>query len=210
MGARFTFVSPAARLERSDPPCKPHQCIWGRVVDGGYHENSGAETAHDVLQVVLEQSKRPQNSRVTIVPYLIMITNDPEEPPVTRLPEASSDDDYTSRPKHAAGSLLPELLSPLHTLLSVRESRSPYARSVIARVMRRAVADVHGSDKAHAFEFYLERKTSNPALGWILSGRADESMDLALIAPRHQDQIQEIISLASPAKLTSQAHASVP
>ena len=66
MGARFTYLSPAARLDRypneEDRPCKPHECLWGRVVDGGYHENSGAETAHDVLQVVLDQMKQPQNA----------------------------------------------------------------------------------------------------------------------------------------------------
>lgn len=202
MGARFTYLSPAARLDRNaneeDWPCKPHECLWGRVVDGGYHENSGAETAHDVLQVVLDQMKQPQNSHVKIVPYLIMITNDPEEPPVTRTQETSSDDNYTTRIKHAAGSLLPELLSPVHTLLAVREARSPYARSVIARVMRRFVAesDAHAPDPVRAFEFYLERKTSNPALGWVLSGRANESMDLALIAPRHQAQIEDIAALA--------------
>jgi hypothetical protein len=202
MGARFTYLSPAARLDRyaneEDWPCKPHECLWGRVVDGGYHENSGAETAHDVLQVVLDQMKQPQNAHVRIVPYLIMITNDPEEPPVTRTQETSSDDDYTTRIKHAAGSLLPEFLSPVNTLLAVREARSPYARSVIARVMRRAIAesDAHAPDPVHAFEFYLERKTSNPALGWVLSGRANESMDLALMAPRHQAQIEDIAALA--------------
>jgi hypothetical protein len=127
-----------------------------------------------------------------------MITNDPEEPPVTRTQETSSDDNYTTRIKHAAASLLPELLSPVNTLLAVREARSPYARSVIARVMRRAIAqsDAHAPDPVHAFEFYLERKTSNPALGWVLSGRANESMDLALIAPRHQAQIEAIAALA--------------
>ena len=128
-----------------------------------------------------------------------MITNDPEEPPVTRSPATSSDDDYTTRIKHAAGSLLPEFFSPVNTLLAVREARSPYARSVIARVMRRAIAqsDAHrASDPVHAFEFYLERKTSNPALGWVLSGRANESIDLALMAPRHQAQIEDIAALA--------------
>ena len=199
MGARFTYVSPAARLDRMDPPCKPHQCIWGRVVDGGYHENSGAETAEDVLEVVVAQAKLPQNARFKIVPYVIMITNDPDEPPVTRSPESPGDDDFTTRAKKIAGTLLPEALTPAQTLLAVREARSPYARSILARVMRRVVAegDFGGTDRAHAFEFYLQRSTSNPALGWVLSRQTDQSMDQALSAPRHQEQIDAIVALAS-------------
>jgi len=40
-------------------------------------------------------------------------------------------------------------------------------RSVAARVMRGAIAesDAHAPDSVRAFEFYLERKTRNPALG---------------------------------------------
>ena len=199
MGARFTFLSPAARLERNDPPCRPHGCVWGRVVDGGYHENSGAETAEDVLLVILRKIQEEHaGAPVAIVPYLILITNDPDEPPVTRPPETSSDDDLSSRPKHAAWATLPELLSPLHALLAVREARSPYARAAIARVIEQAAAEesVPGTAAPRVFEFYLERKTSNPALGWILSARSDEAMDLALLAPRHQQQIAEIVSLA--------------
>jgi hypothetical protein len=197
MGARFTFVSPAARLERHDDDCRG--CLWGRVVDGGYHENSGAATAFDVLQALVPVLARHRSERgATFVPYVILITNDPDGSPV--LPFITGDTEFDGAPSKPPGSpWLPELLSPIDTVLSARESRSPYARNVLARLARRLNQKADGTppDHPHVFEFYLERKTSDPALGWTLSGRSDLSMDLALGTGHNLDEVARVVELAS-------------
>ena len=194
MGARFTYVSPAARLERRDAACD--HCLWGRVVDGGYHENSGAETALDILQILHETIETPREGPpLPAELYLILITNDPNERPVVLLHSATLADAAPVKP--AGAPLLAELLSPIETLLSVRESRSPYARTIAARLMRRLypVTPMFPPAPPHVFEFYLDRKTSDPALGWVLSGQADASMDRALLEGHNRDAITSVLGV---------------
>jgi hypothetical protein len=197
MGARFTYVSPAARLERQEDDCRG--CLWGRVVDGGYHENSGAATAFDVLQALVPLLPVYRDSQgLSLEPYVILITNDPDGSPV--VPFITGAANFEGAPSKPRGwDLLPDLLSPVDTLLSTRESRSPYARNVLARLARRVNASPDGSPPAHphVFEFFLERKTSDPALGWLLSGRSDLSMDLALGTGHNQDEVAEVVRRAA-------------
>lgn len=199
MGARFTYVSPAARLKRGEDDDCP-RCLWGRVVDGGYHENSGAATAFDILQAVIPLLPGYRDELgLAIEPYVILITNDPTEHPV--VPAITGNDNgETALTKPAGSSLLPEIVAPIATLFSARESRSPYARNVLARLARRANAAADGSPPAHphAFEFFLERRTSDPALGWVLSGRADLSMDLALGTDHNQNEVNAVVARAKP------------
>ena len=199
MGARFTYVSPAARLERAEAECRG--CLWGRVVDGGYHENSGAATAFDILQALAPLLLTYRDKGLTLVPYVILITNNPDESPVMPfIPDKSSFDGAPSKPK--GWELLPELLAPLDTLLSTRESRSPYARNVLARLTQRLNADSEGKPPAppHVFEFYLESKTSDPALGWVLSGVSDKSMDLALDTGHNLAEVTRLTELPTAAR----------
>ena len=102
--------------------------------------------------------------------------------------------------KPAGVALLAEMLSPIETLLSARESRSPYARTIAARLMRRLypVMPLFPPAPPHVFEFYLDRKTSDPALGWVLSGEADASMDRALLAEHNRDAIAGVLGVVPP------------
>ena len=77
--ARFPFVSPPGFIEQlsqrglSDrdagkPLSELERLAWGRVVDGGYFENSGAATALEIVeQIVAAQGGRRDNIHVLVL-----------------------------------------------------------------------------------------------------------------------------------------------
>src|SRR3954465_640123 len=72
MSARFTYVSPAGSLVKGGR-------TYGRVVDGGYFENSGATTTLAILQTI-DQLARTDPSWHQVERYVIHISNDPIDP----------------------------------------------------------------------------------------------------------------------------------
>ncbi len=114
LSARFTYVSPAARLDTL-AACTEGRPSFMRFVDGGYFEESGADTGLEaisalkaVLQNDCEAAPRPRYCDVVIVP--LAVTTDP-----------SPDD---ARPPR----FLPELRSPLTALFASRDARGDAAR----------------------------------------------------------------------------------
>ena len=161
--ARFTFVSPAARIDRQDGAG-----VWGRVVDGGYHENSGAQTTNDLLTSIAPAVGR-QGAAIHV--YAILISNAPDQPQLC--------DD---RAKPAPGAWLPELTSPLDALLNAREARGSLARRIFARNLGERCTDrarikIPGRS---VFEFHILSKSARPTLGWFLSRAANAQMADAL------------------------------
>ena len=70
----------AAKICREPVEACANDEVWGRVVDGGYHENSGAQTAAGVLRAFRRaawrfQRAHPQLARIE--PYVILVSNDP-------------------------------------------------------------------------------------------------------------------------------------
>lgn len=78
LSSRFTYVSPAAVL-RGLPSSAAHDegvtgaVIWGRLVDGGYYENSGAVT----LDEVFNETITALNGSRTVQPFVLVLLNDP-------------------------------------------------------------------------------------------------------------------------------------
>jgi hypothetical protein len=75
--ARFPFVSPAGVLNSVDQKSAKNPVTWGRLVDGGYFENTGAATLADVIEAVesaLKDSPRAADVRL----YVLLILNNPE------------------------------------------------------------------------------------------------------------------------------------
>ena len=107
--ARFTYVSPAARVTNAKGQ------TWGHVVDGGYFENSGTTTLAEAYQAM----KRKAGERwATIRPIVLMITNDPHQ-----------DDEG----EVAASPLGNEVLSPIDAMLNTRGGRGSLARSMLRK-----------------------------------------------------------------------------
>lgn len=160
MSARFTYVSPAGTLVREGR-------AYGRVVDGGYFENSAATASLEVLQTIgwLQRTDPARWGRVDV--YVIHISNEPVDPKLTdALAEAPGNPDI------APSDFLNEALSPLWALLNTRDARGRYSRESLAWQL----------DEGHFLHFGLCRSSSNAPLGWVLSASTRVRMEQQLNA----------------------------
>jgi predicted acylesterase/phospholipase RssA len=161
--ARFTYISPAGRLRSARGEDRGH------VVDGGYFENTGIETAIDLMDAV-----DPARARRFILLVLCntpggcvlpakAVEPQPETPPA---PAGRGPAPITSWRKRQS---LGELLSPVRALLATREMRGRLAR---ARLDRRADAIEFGVCQVDD-----GRMRANAPLGWQLSAGARQTLD---------------------------------
>lgn len=165
MSARFTYVSPAGTLVRNGK-------VHGRVVDGGYFENSGAVATYEILQTIdLLKEQDPRWERVDA--YVIHISNDPVEA------RYGSDSLLTApqNPRIAPKEFLNEALSPLWALLNTRDARGYHARE---SVMWKAGWN-------YSYHFGLCRNSTNVPLGWVLSASTRQRMEAQLQQPKCGD-----------------------
>ena len=105
--ARFPYISAAGRLRAKNGE------YLGHLVDGGYFENTGADTLIDLLRY-LKQSASPLNVRFIVV---ALLNSPPEQHLLT---------DPARIPWHETASL-GELFSPLRALLQSRAARGDLA-----------------------------------------------------------------------------------
>jgi len=159
LSARFTYVSPAASLERDGK-------IYGRAVDGGYFENSGTTAVLEILKTIDQMSDSdPQWKRV--VPYVILISNEPGDPDETEIRLTNARENKRIKPLPAGN----ELVSPWLTLLRTREARGNYAT---------VTTEWHlGSAQFLHFGLCQDSNLRIP-LGWVLSRAARQIMDSQL------------------------------
>lgn len=123
MSARFTFVSPAGLLADGT-----------HVVDGGYFENAGATTAHEIASRIKSYCEAKQISNVDV--KVIMIGNNPRKLPTNSgSPHDSKAQISQSTLMH--GSFLGELTSPLWAIVNTRDAHGTYAQQNIRREQRR-------------------------------------------------------------------------
>jgi hypothetical protein len=153
LGARFPFVSPPATLyltdrrilklweERFRRAAPAGGVRWGRIVDGGYFENSGTATLRDVLEELLRHAKRPENSadqaeepkekpnpelrrRLSMVDFhVLVIRNDPDPPSSPALPSGAG--------RTQTGIALNEVTAPVEAIMATRVARGDSARRAI-------------------------------------------------------------------------------
>lgn len=161
LSARFTYVSPAGTLARDGKK-------YGRVVDGGYFENSGATTTLEIALAINAMAEDPAADPRwrRIRPIVIHISNEPVHPDFP--PEALAQ--AAQHPRIAPGRWMPELLSPLWTLLNTRGARGTFARETLRW---------HVGDE-NFFHFGLCRESTNVPLGWVLSSSTRRNMESQL------------------------------
>ena len=163
--------------------------IWGRVVDGGYHENSGAQTAAGVLRAFRRAAWRFQRAHPElprIEPYVILISNDPSS---GRLCDAPREPE----PAHFAH----ELLAPIDALVNTRAARGADARRGLADAAGRGTEEDcrKGEMRQNTLEFSLADALPEKrviALGWLLANGSTHEMQAALCAPRHAQAVREV------------------
>jgi hypothetical protein len=146
--ARFPWVTPAAWLPNSrcslagrDKTEKPSKL---RLVDGGYYENSGTETAGNVIQVL----KTTQNPPSRFVVKLIVISGATNAAPVENS--------------------FSELLSSMRTFLSVREERTRRSQRLASNETCNQIVNF----EVYEFTSYrncLDFRSYEFPLGWKIS-----------------------------------------
>ncbi|MGC2519143.1 MAG: hypothetical protein WA373_08565 [Burkholderiales bacterium] len=159
MSARFTYVSPAGTLVRDGK-------VHGRVVDGGYFENSGATTTLEILKTLPSMEKEDKRW-AKVEPIVIHISNEPVDP-------SAGADTLQAAPENrniAPHGWLNEVMSPLWTLLNTRGARGVYARETVHWHV----------DDAHFLHFGLCRRSANVPLGWVLSQSTRARMESQLL-----------------------------
>jgi hypothetical protein len=179
MSARFTYVSPAGSLEKAGR-------TYGRVVDGGYFENSGATTTLAILQTIDQLAETDPRWNL-VERYVIHISNEPIDPKYANDSLALAADNPNIRPQD----FLNEALSPLSALLTTRNARGYYARESAAWAV----------SHPNYLHFGLCRRSTNVPLGWVLSRSTRQRMDDQLVkgAPCGVDGSEAVFD--NPAKL---------
>lgn len=154
--ARFPGVSPAGHWKDAEGE------IEGRLVDGGYFENFGAETLVDLLMVIDWKSEKWK----AIKPVVIAISSDP-----------ALESPYVKAPDQKAGRFAPELYSPIEALLKTRTAHGIEA-------LRRLEQETNaiGGDFYHLRMCVSKKKGDDdeeldPPLGWSLSKVARKTID---------------------------------
>ncbi|MDM0104959.1 hypothetical protein QTH97_08440 [Variovorax sp. J22R24] len=174
--ARFPFINPLGALQPVQAQDRRGAAeVIGHLADGGYHDNSGAESLSDVFRAL--RDKLPSGWK----PQLVLIRNGQIKPRCekqgSREPEPrcltknvrADDADLATPQKSASWGLYVDLLGPPVTLLNV---------SGIGARGRQAVAAM-GADLAPMRPWLLDQTTEVTLvpLGWYLSPAARKALD---------------------------------
>jgi hypothetical protein len=152
LSARFTYVSPAASIYDATGH------LVGHLVDGGYFENSGADTAAGIVNA-LRAAARTRRPVAKLDIRVLLISNAPGEqvggthkpPPPDRW--------------------MTEVLAPVAALLNAREARGWEAESAIERMV---------SADGGVLTLGLAPSSVDLPLGWTLSDAAQCEIDTQL------------------------------
>lgn len=142
--ARFTYVSPAGSI--LNPGLIDH------VVDGGYFENSGGQTAADIIRKLQSMAKGDVTISLILIRYQEVETNGHVVPPP------------------AGARFMNEVLSPLRALMKTRGAHGTLAYAEAQRPV----------PPANQFEFLLTQQQHDIVmpLGWLLAQRTRNAIDL--------------------------------
>jgi hypothetical protein len=206
LSARFTYVSPAARIERD----KPRRALWGRLVDGGYFDNSGAATASDLLDAIRTSDSGPStpvgpSPGKRPVFLILIIKNDPHAPSAL----ATS----VREPLQPPPRFFSEVTAPVQALLEARDARGMLAEQNFVSSVEAINADPQLARSQCVVEFTLApleipvakkdvevrtAKFDDPPLGWSLSKLSIDAMEARLIEQADQfRRVRESIRLGT-------------
>ena len=165
LSARFPWLTPAGSLTTDCSAASFGEQIKTRLVDGGYFDNSGIETALDVIDHIegtlkLNDGRVEGNDGPRIALHLIALTTS----------------DFPKRSAYGLG----DALEPVRALLSTREARAPI---IVDRASRRLDTPPPGSSGPDMLLNRLhEARFHNPLyrmpLGWRLSKVSRDIIDI--------------------------------
>jgi len=146
--ARFPVVSPAGTVEELTGKGGRRSAF--RLVDGGYFDNSGTQTAIELIGYLQRTVKRP------FTPILVLVRNAPD-------PKGC---DGPCTP--GTSNWFPEIGSIIGALSSVRGAHAVSARESVERVLAEPVIDLVVGDQTPA---------ARAPLGWSLSDSVRKALD---------------------------------
>jgi hypothetical protein len=175
--ARFSYVSPAGTVSgcRRDGvmvACEggAERFAWGRVIDGGYFENSGVETVRDLLFAMRPVLAQWQARGFVIAPTVIVISNSPGA-----MAPSGAQDPAQAR---LEPDFLSELLAPPLGLFRTRAARATFA----VTAERRDMALLLPRDP-HRFIWFGMQTANHTPLGWALADATFDGIDGLLRRP---------------------------
>jgi hypothetical protein len=150
-------VSPAARVKRDQPPGE----LWGRLVDGGYFDNSGAATASDLLDEI-RTSATTSGEGAGLPPrkplfLIVIIKNDPHAP--------SAFATSVRAPLQPPPRWFSEFSAPVQALLEARDARGKLAEESFISSVQAVNADATLARSQCVVEFTLA--PPEPAVGQV-------------------------------------------
>jgi hypothetical protein len=147
LSARFPLVTPAARV---DTPLGKV-----RLVDGGYFENSGLTSAHDVAMEILS-STRSDSAFAGLELYVLVL-------------------DYDGGVPREHAYALGETLSPMRAMVHARNARGEYALNLLRQQFKSLAGT--GRHDLKVLTLRVDGRQEPLPLGWVLSGRAREQIE---------------------------------
>lgn len=179
--ARFTYISPAGHLERNDGEER------GRVVDGGYFENSGLATAAELYALVRRVADDATLRRPLDV-LVVYLCNDP----VACARETARDSAVADSTAKVHSTWANELLAPVRAVLAARDARGALARAQLRGALDttqlgRAVAGAQLRDALG--DRFLQLNVCDrlpPRPSQVLSGRAGAADSSRILRSRER------------------------
>ncbi len=154
LSARFPLIAPSGRLAPCETSAEPGQARSTiEVVDGGYRDANGAETAADVWRQLaprVAEYNQQLAAEYCLVPIFVQIS-----------------DDFRLSPASRVGGLWPPLAAPLEAILAARGTQSSTADQMLR------VEFGEGRNITIAPE---AEPGATPTLGWTLSRTTRQKM----------------------------------
>ncbi len=158
--ARFPLVSPAGTVEIANARGSVPPSF--RLVDGGYFDNSGVQSAVDLMQAL------PTVAGVKPFKPILLVIRNEHEPLDQQAPHSGG-----------ASKLFPESGSIALALLNVRGSHAVTARGVARRLLKEDLIDLD-----------MPARYAEAPLGWALSAAARAKLDAGAVAlAREQEPV---------------------
>ncbi|NHZ95905.1 hypothetical protein [Massilia sp. CCM 8734] len=180
--ARFSYISPAGTVSachegKALVACAPgrDRRPWGRVIDGGYFENSGVESVRDLLFALRPKLAQWRERGYDIDPAVIVISNSPDA-----IAPSGKQDPGNAR---MDTTFLSELLAPPLGLFNTRSARATFA--VTAELRDMAVILPAGPER---FLWFGMHSANDTPLGWALANETFDGID-ALLGPPHAGKL---------------------
>ena len=176
--ARFSYLSPAGtvygcQVRERFVPCEGNQArqAWGRVIDGGYFENSGVESVRDLLFAMRPMLAKWNERGFQIDPVVLVISNSPG----ALAPSGKQD------PARAQLEMtfLSEILAPPLGLFRSGLARATFAVSAERRDMEAVIPP-----DPDRFIWFGMRTEHHTPLGWALSEHTFNGIDKLLSPPQ--------------------------